>query len=174
MDYEKLYKEALERARTLLTNEVAVDIFPELAESKDELIKAVLLNFLKDELDKCGNEEWDGLIHTTDIIAWLEKQNELKPAEWSGRDQMLLDCTISSVWAESNRSNGYIDNDTARDIEKWLESFKDRFVPQPKHGWKPSEEQMVALKEACDEHWEPDGLDTLYTLYQDLKKLREE
>jgi hypothetical protein len=31
---------------------------------------------------------------------------------------------------------------------------------------------MEALKEACDEHWEPDGLDPLYTLYQDLNKLK--
>lgn len=40
--------------------------------------------------------------------------------------------------------------------------------------WKPSDEQMKALEEACDEHWEPDGLDPLYTLWEQLKKLREE
>ena len=33
---------------------------------------------------------------------------------------------------------------------------------------------MKALKEACDEYWEPDGLDPLYTLWEQLKKLREE
>ena len=44
----------------------------------------------------------------------------------------------------------------------------------PQSTWKPSDGQMKALKEACDEHWEPDGFDPLYTLYQDLKKLREE
>lgn len=38
-------------------------------------------------------------------------------------------------------------------------------------GWKPSDAQMQALKEACDKHWEPDGLDPLYTLYEQLKKL---
>lgn len=38
--------------------------------------------------------------------------------------------------------------------------------------WKPSDEQMKALKEASDEHWELDGLEPLYTLYQDLKKLK--
>lgn len=37
--------------------------------------------------------------------------------------------------------------------------------------WKPSEEQMKALKEATDKHWEPDGLHPLYTLYNDLQKL---
>ena len=30
---------------------------------------------------------------------------------------------------------------------------------------------MKALKEACDEHWELDGLEPLYTLYHDLKEL---
>jgi len=45
---------------------------------------------------------------------------------------------------------------------------------RPQNTWKPSDEQMDALKEACDEHWEPDGLDPLYTLYQDLKKLKRE
>ena len=38
------------------------------------------------------------------------------------------------------------------DIE-WLNSIR------PQNRWKPSDEQMKALKIACDEHWEPDGLD---------------
>lgn len=42
---------------------------------------------------------------------------------------------------------------------------------QPQNTWKPSEEQMNALKEACDKHWEPDGLHPLYTLWEDLEKL---
>lgn len=53
-----------------------------------------------------------------------------------------------------------------------LQNILDAFGgEEPCKEWKPSEEQMVALKEACDEHWEPDGIDPLYTLYQDLKKL---
>jgi hypothetical protein len=44
----------------------------------------------------------------------------------------------------------------------------------PQNRWKPTDEQMKALKEACDKSWEPDGLDPLYTLYEDLKKLKEE
>lgn len=48
------------------------------------------------------------------------------------------------------------------------------FVDEHLHNrWKPSEMQMKVLKEACDKHWDPDGLDPLYTLYQDLKKLME-
>lgn len=38
--------------------------------------------------------------------------------------------------------------------------------------WKPSDAQMQALKEACDKHGEPDGLDPLYMLWEQLKKLK--
>ena len=37
--------------------------------------------------------------------------------------------------------------------------------------WKPSEVQMKSLKKAADEHWELDGNEPLYTLYQDLLNL---
>ena len=45
----------------------------------------------------------------------------------------------------------------------------DALNPQKK--WKPTEMQLECLKAACDEHWEPDGLDPLYTLYEQLKAL---
>ena len=44
----------------------------------------------------------------------------------------------------------------------------------PQNRWNPSDGQIKALKEACDKSWEPDGLDPLYTLYEDLKKLKAE
>lgn len=50
----------------------------------------------------------------------------------------------------------------------WLEKQGEQ-----KPTWKPNDRQMKALKEACDEHWEPDGLDPLYTLWEQLNKLRE-
>lgn len=46
-----------------------------------------------------------------------------------------------------------------------------RYIEKYRPHWKPSEEQMEALKEATDKHWEPDGLHPLYTLYNDLQKL---
>lgn len=42
-----------------------------------------------------------------------------------------------------------------------------------KYTWKPSEEQMRALKAIVDEHFDIDGGE-LYNLYNDLKKLIEE
>ncbi len=54
MDYEKAYKEALERARELsidgYLDAIAIDeLFPELAQSEDEEIKEYHLKETKDE-----------------------------------------------------------------------------------------------------------------------------
>ena len=87
LNYEKKYKEALERAKQWLYspnidkiptygNKLILDIFPELKESEDErirelcevLVRTCFRNKLctKEEIDKC--------------IAWLEKQGEQEPA----------------------------------------------------------------------------------------------
>lgn len=64
-------------------------------------------------------------------------------------------------------------SDLKRDCRRkwdWLESLKNKVVPQP--SWKPSEEQMEALKEDID--FAPDTYKlrcTLVSLYNDLKKL---
>ena len=77
MDYEKAYKEALERARKIhdeiVNNEVIgfpgqiTDIFPELAESEDEKIRKKIEQLIR--LNTSGAEK-------THLLAWLEKQKE--------------------------------------------------------------------------------------------------
>lgn len=79
MDYEQKYKEALERARDMLSyKEVRREdmeyIFPELKESKDEKIRKAIYNALK-YLETV--QSWDFLdIDISDAYAWLEKQGE--------------------------------------------------------------------------------------------------
>jgi hypothetical protein len=51
--------------------------------------------------------------------------------------------------------------------------LKKRDILQFQATWKPSDEQMEALKEAVDEHFDIDG-GALWHLYEDLKKLMEE
>ena len=78
-DYEKKYKEALNRAREIHRNEDEKRsdmewLFPELKESEDEKIRKALLNHLtkmwgNSQDDVCG-------IHVEDAIAWLEKQGK--------------------------------------------------------------------------------------------------
>ena len=89
-----------------------------------------------------------------------------KPTAWSEEDKKRIQRISDFIW--KNRKGDTDDIYQQEQDVKWLKSL--RLQKQ----WKPSDEQMEALKEACDEHWEPDGLDPLYTLYQELKKLREE
>ena len=110
-----------------------------------------------------------------------EMIKNLKPAEWSEEDkEMSLDAI---KYLEIFDAQG-IHGDKAIPAINWLKSLKDRvgnfddgykvgFSAAKHNQWKPSDAQMAALKEACDKYWEPDGLDPLYTLYQDLKKLKE-
>lgn len=81
MDYEKKYKDALERARNIrfgnpnsaLANVVCEEIFPEIRESEDERIRKELIRFFSKgaEYDSSTNG-----IKDRNIIAWLEKQGE--------------------------------------------------------------------------------------------------
>lgn len=115
----KRYDEAIERAKTKLTNEVASDIFPELKESREDemirVIKEVILNSVPYKINI-----------------------------------LTKDTTI-----------------TAEEAIAWLKSLKERCT------WKPSKEQMYAVKDAIDYL----GGDTkivrkyLMSLYEDLKKL---
>ena len=75
MDYEKKYKEALERAKGMheqgMMPERLEYVFPELKESEDERIKKELISFLQlphpQFVGERKQEKW---------IAWLEKQAE--------------------------------------------------------------------------------------------------
>lgn len=86
MNYEEKYKQALERARDLMTNQKppAFDkhliemVFPELKESedKDEMIKQCLIEHIKCNKDlNWSLFQW---FKPDTIIAWLEKQGEKK------------------------------------------------------------------------------------------------
>lgn len=86
MDYKKLYKEALERAKELQHDNCWVtSIFPELKESEDEKIRKDIIVYLqysmafdKSFLDKKYN--WSQK-DCSKWIAWLEKQGEQKPTD---------------------------------------------------------------------------------------------
>ena len=76
MDYEKKYKEALERARKCLDEKqdrcfVRPDvIFPELKESEDERIRKALIEYFNEQ---CDMSDWNG-VYGYQVVAWLEKQ----------------------------------------------------------------------------------------------------
>ena len=64
-------------------------LFPELKETEDEKIRKDLITFLDEiwHLGKNANfDKWDKS-DCSNWIAWLEKQGEQKPVEWSEYDE---------------------------------------------------------------------------------------
>jgi hypothetical protein len=87
--------------------------------------------------------------------------------EWSEEDERIRIETIELL-ETANHPNVLHRNGKPLDFTEninWLKSLR----PQ---NWKPSEEQIKALKEAVDEHFDIDG-GALWHLYEDLKKLKE-
>ena len=104
----KAYDEAIERAKKLYNNGIAEEIFPELYQSEDEMIKTAIINLLKIWRNYkdyvCG-------VHVEDAIAWLEKQGEQNP------------CMIQ--WKGDNLKEviGFTGKD--KNFEKWFKSFEE-------------------------------------------------
>lgn len=78
MDYEKRYKDALEKARKLYEQGTITEslnyVFPELKEPNDERIRKALIGLLKFGF-KDGSAIAPGAnITKEDALAWLEKQ----------------------------------------------------------------------------------------------------
>lgn len=104
MDYEKMYKEALERARKWANGDygynvcdkpkdIAGYVFPELKESEDakikKIIKASLQSYFNGKLSEGTND-----VDYATCLTWLEKQ---KPAEWSEEDEKMVSGLLSIV-----------------------------------------------------------------------------
>lgn len=149
MDYEKKYKEALERAK--LSRRLLLDIgeevteieyiFPELVESNDEKIKKELINFFSDLPD---SDTFRG-IPPSKVITWLEKQDK---QEWSEEDERLRNSCIAHIEDELERvrNDKYGHSEIISDLKEscrerinWLKSLR------PQSGWKPSNEQIDIL-----------------------------
>ena len=79
-NYEKKYKEALDKVQRFYNNSVAItkkgleDIFPELTESEDEKIRKAIINEIS-LLEKESVVEQMKAVYQS-WIAWLEKQGE--------------------------------------------------------------------------------------------------
>lgn len=138
MDYEKAYKEALERAKDYYKanqiicdseeNEVLSDIFPELKESEEKKVKRILHSIsskMSFHLHDIFTEEefqcfdaWSN--------AWLKKQ-ALKP-KWSEEDdkrQISITEYLNELYDDNRFSL-----DELTDLETWLNSLKQRIDEQ--------------------------------------------
>jgi hypothetical protein len=149
------------------------NIYPATKEQRDLLFKKMKeagyewdaekkeLKKIEDDSKNCKQQIMSEI---TSLVTDYIKQ---KPA-WSEEDERNLKGIIDEIEANKASAPSY-DIETYDRFLSWLKSLKNKVASQNK--WKPSEEQMQALKETCDKHWEPDGLYPLYTLYEQLKKL---
>ena len=104
--------------------------------SEDERIRKRLVEYFNGYYDRFSsrnnvNVHWEGL-DVKAVIAWLEKQKEQRPAEWSEEDEFFRQQLI--VYCEN-----CVQDTLAAKCVDWLKSLR----PQPH--WKPSEEQIDAL-----------------------------
>ena len=150
--------------------------FPELAESEDERIRKLLVwqvhRNIEDETNDLAQSVYDGIKgHDPDIeesiedwkkcLAYLEKQKAQQPAEWSEEDEKICK-GLKELIPQCMTAQGY------NRYYNWLKNLHNRIHPKPH--WKPSEEQMQALKHAYSMMNGQAGTD-LANLYYDLKKL---
>ena len=167
----KAYDEALERAQkaTRAGSDVAMDIvqyiFPKLqeTESEDDRIRESLISLIETIGEYYISEET-----RNGYVAWLKKQKEQKPVEWSEEDERALNHVIVALSMYANGEIPYIlPSQLLEDVER-LKSLR----PQPH--WKPSDEQMSALLNAeglARGQYEKTLASILANLYNDLKKL---
>jgi len=126
MDYEKRYKDALERAKKLYGQGTITEslgfVFPELNEkSYGERIRKGLIEHIK------ANKEADYVLFKKfspdDVIAWLEKQNKTldpdKVIEWLTANVRLY-ASLNSLYG-SNCPQGDVE------VESLIKSFKKEF-----------------------------------------------
>lgn len=138
MNYETLYNEALERAKECMkdggisqnTIDYLCNIFPELAEAKDEKIRKGIIQTLKRYI-KCVEEGHDApsakcfLIEDTEKqIAWLEKQESV--------GEIVERCKTS--WYNEGKIAGMAEGLT--DDEKYQQGWHDALEKQGKKGGK--------------------------------------
>lgn len=225
MDREELLRSARNLYENPGTNEalkvVLEDTYPELKESEDERIRKMLIDVYKTA--DMGGEIFGKGITYKQVIAWLEKQKEQKPAEKISvseelyehirnacaciEDAMssdtLCDMTDYLTMADSSAQKAFdmVEKSVIKQPAEWIEEDKiiekaicvleANFEPYEEFSglditrcqlvemlkslrlhphWKPSEEQILALKYALGNGGKYDK-EALESLYNDLQKL---
>lgn len=123
----KAYDEAIKIAKETYNTQPMYrnwleSMFPELQENeikdmREKLIKA---------FGSIGKKEWGG-VNVKDVIHWLEKQGEQKPAEWSEEDEVKINRIVDCL-----ENLNVADNDILLKDVDWLKSLlRNRVKPQP-------------------------------------------
>lgn len=93
-----------------------------------------------------------------EVLAWLEKQKEQKPAEWSKDDAIRIEDLINLVEHHHDKEYDWFDY---KDLSSWLKDLPNRFELQPKQEWSEEDEKMIKSLVDNFTHYAftPDGTD---------------
>ena len=194
MDYENIFNRAKAAYGTGAYDDATLEfIFPELAESEDERIRKEIIDIVEAYRANCV---YEGTHKFDDCLAWLERQKEQKPVENSGKELLYVSnksynigyrdgkmaaeseqewsvedetCLEYALWCVMKTrhfvAKDACDLDACRCAERWLRTLHP--------SWKPSEEQMDALKSKLPIiKGTGNNVDSiLESLYEQLKKL---
>lgn len=179
MDYEKKYNDALNLAKSYYgngCNEFLDTIFPELSESEDERIRKHLVEVVELYWGKTNDPD------KAQDLAYLEKQKEpentsasvMAPSCWEVEQKEQKPDTRDADYLQLL---GFI-YDLLNEIEwkdNWAMSKEEclELLKSLRPSWKPSEEQMNALRNAVNKLAKTDVADSvrLSIMYDNLKKL---
>lgn len=139
----KAYEEKLDVARHIYADPSVKDedkyyievIFPELTESEDERIRKKIIATIHLYYGEPLEDE------AKEMIAWLEKRGEQKPA-WNEEEEYRLDIILERIERGLIVDKEHID---------WLKSLKDRVQPQHKQEWSMYDETIL---KALIDHFE--------------------
>jgi len=154
-----------ERKHTELTAEERMKNdkhFLSICQHLETLISESKNDEAKESIDK--DYRWLCEFYRKSLSAPVE-ENYKEPAEWSEEDETYLQDALWCVKQAYKLCKTENDTGTCWSAEKWLKSLKP--------SWKPSEEQMKALYDACCIAFEEerDFHPSLSRLYHDLRKL---
>lgn len=154
MDYEKKYKEALERASKLrvqnpfdTVSQMMEHVFPELKESEDEKIRKELIEFVKSRLA--------GFPQCEKFIAWLEEhanfRNKIQIGDKVTRNEDGVLVNMSQLKRVAKKDEKYGETFTKKDVDDaYLKGISDAKQELEKQGensiyYFPSREVILAI-----------------------------
>ena len=173
MDFKKLYKEALERAKA---GKPMDEVFPELKESEDERIRRLLVwqvhRNIEDETNDLAQSVYDGIKgHDPELeesikdwkkcLAYLEKQKEQKPFSQEvfdiAKHEALWGEQPPAEWSEKDSRILYnvityvgyaagergVRDDEFKEANSWLKALPERFNLQPRTEWSDEDEKRI-------------------------------
>lgn len=150
MDYEKKYKETLKkienlRGYSLECNNMIDELFPELAESEDELMRKEAISIIRQYNIIC-EREGDKCYTADRVIAWLEKQVEKPNNAYDKELSEILGCVIRRYINDPNISYSEREK-VSREIIPYVERLEKQGEQNP--AW--SDDDKERIKQICDD-----------------------